>query len=73
MLLRHTDLAVLMYRLHQEADRRADRARGGGILKAGIPWPVDGGLVIQRFGAILDKETKAEIVSNGLHWVVGNN
>ena len=67
MLLRHTDLAVLMHRLSTEADRRSDRARGGGILKGGLPWPVDDAVVIQRFGSILDKETKAEIVSNGVH------
>lgn len=67
MLLRHTDLAVLMFRLEEEANRRDHRAKGGGILRGGLPWPVEGGVVIQRFGSILDKETRAEIVSNGVH------
>ncbi len=66
MLLRHTDLAVLMFRLNEEASRRNERAKGGGILKGGLPMPTLG-VLIQRFGAILDRESGAEIVSNGVH------
>jgi septal ring factor EnvC (AmiA/AmiB activator) len=37
-----------------------------GILRASLPMPVDGGVLIRRFGSTIDKDTKAEIVSNGI-------
>jgi septal ring factor EnvC (AmiA/AmiB activator) len=41
---------------------------GRGFLKQGLLWPLAEGVVIRRFGAIIDPDTRAEIVNNGLEF-----
>lgn len=61
-------LAVFLRKLVEEEHRRpiaAPLKRGRGILKGKLAWPVEGTL-IRRFGVVVDKDSKAEIVSNGV-------
>jgi septal ring factor EnvC (AmiA/AmiB activator) len=57
-------------RLAEEARRKAQPPpppvrHGKGMLAKKLPWPTEG-LVIRRYGVIVEKDTKAEIVSNGI-------
>jgi septal ring factor EnvC (AmiA/AmiB activator) len=59
-------LASLIKRLTDEGRRLSPvPARGRGILTGRLPWPTEG-VVIRRFGVIIDPDTRAEVVSNGL-------
>jgi septal ring factor EnvC (AmiA/AmiB activator) len=53
--------------LVEDANRRPLFAplHGKGILKQKLLWPVEG-VLIRRFGVVKDKESRAEIVSNGI-------
>jgi septal ring factor EnvC (AmiA/AmiB activator) len=51
------------------ASAAAPASRSGrGFLKQGLLWPLAEGVVIRRFGAIIDPDTRAEIVNNGLEF-----
>jgi murein hydrolase activator len=61
-------LSAFLRNLVEEQHRRPLAPAGGrgkGILRGGLASPVDG-IVIRRFGVVKDKDTKAEIVSNGI-------
>jgi septal ring factor EnvC (AmiA/AmiB activator) len=63
--VRHREVQALMSRIADTP--RAPRPGGrGGILREGLAWPVAEGVVIRRFGSIIDAETRAEIVSHGI-------
>lgn len=63
---RRREIATLIGRLAEESVRRPlAPARPRGKLGRNLPWPVDGQL-IRRFGVVVEKDTKAEIVSNGI-------
>ena len=62
-------LAVFLRKLVEETNRRplapSKRGISKGILKGKLTWPVQGTL-IRKFGVVVDKDSKAEIVSNGI-------
>lgn len=66
------ELAVRHRALQQLVAKLADGPRSqppsgrSGVLRQGLLFPVAGAIVIRRFGSIVDAETKAELVSNGL-------
>lgn len=64
---KRAELAGFLRNLVEEQNRRPLFAplRKKGILKDGLRWPLEG-VLIRRFGVVKDKDTKAEIVSNGL-------
>ncbi len=62
---KHRDLQLLIAKL-AEGPRYQPPTGKKGILRASLPWPVDGGTVIRKFGSVVDKDTKAEIMSNGI-------
>ncbi len=63
---RRVAISNLIGRLAEDSVRRAIvPARPRGRLGRNLPWPAEG-TVIRRFGIVVEKETKAEIVSNGL-------
>jgi len=64
LVRRHGALQQLMTRMTMPA-RPASSGRAG-ILRDGLLWPVAEGVVIRRFGSIIDPETRAEVVSQGL-------
>lgn len=61
---KHRDLQSLIAKI-ADGPRYQPPVGKKGILKGSLPWPVDG-VVIRRFGSVVDKDTKAEIVSNGI-------
>ena len=59
-------VASLIGRLAEESVRRPIvPARPRGRLGRGLPWPTEG-LVIRKYGVVVEQDTKAEIVSNGI-------
>ena len=63
---RRREVAMLIGRLAEESVRRPMApARPRGKLGRNLPWPVEGQL-IRRFGVVVEKDSKAEIVSNGI-------
>lgn len=62
---KHRDLQALIAKI-ADGPRYQPPTGKKGILRGGLPWPVDEGVVIRRFGSVIDKETKAEIVSQGI-------
>ena len=72
LVKRREALTALVGRLVEEERARKERAefqapvRATGILKRGLPWPVEGGVVLRRFGVIVDARSRAEEVSNGM-------
>jgi septal ring factor EnvC (AmiA/AmiB activator) len=69
---RHRALQALMNRIVQapRAPSAATAASGssarGGILREGLAWPVAEGVVIRNFGTTIDRDTRAEVVCNGI-------
>lgn len=67
---RREGLASLLKKLVEEQNRRPLAApvktAGKSILRGKLMWPVDGGVMIRKFGVVVDKDSKAEIVSNGI-------
>ncbi len=62
---KHRDLQLLVAKL-AEGPRYKPPTGKKGMLKSGLLPPVSDGLVIRNFGSVVDKDTKAEIVSNGI-------
>lgn len=63
---RRAEVTNLIGRLAEESVRRPlVSARPRGRLGRGLPWPADGTL-IRRYGVVVEKDSKAEIVSNGI-------
>lgn len=63
---RRAAVASLIGRLAEESVRRAIvPARPRGRLGRNLPWPAEG-LVIRRYGIVVEKDSKAEVVSNGI-------
>lgn len=64
---KRAELSRFLRELVEEQNRRSlhQPVRRTGILRSGLQWPV-GGTLIRKFGVVKDRETKAEIVSNGL-------
>lgn len=63
---RRVAISNLIGRLAEDSVRRTIvPARPRGRLGRNLPWPTEG-TVIRKFGIVVEKETKAEIVSNGL-------
>ncbi len=65
LIEKHRDLQALIGKL-ADGPRYQPPTGKKGILKGGLPWPVDGGLLIRKFGSVVDRDTRAEIVSNGI-------
>ncbi len=65
LVARHRDLQFVVAKL-AEGPRYQPPTGKSGVLRQGLAFPVDGGVVIRRFGSVIDPVTKAEIVSNGL-------
>lgn len=65
LVTRHRDLQFVVAKL-AEGPRYQPPTGRSGVLRQGLAFPVDGGVVIRRFGGVIDPVTKAEIVSNGL-------
>jgi len=61
---RHRDLQGLVAKLG-EGPRYKPPTGTTGMLRRSLLWPTDGAL-IRRFGSTVDKDTKAELVSNGI-------
>lgn len=64
LLARHRDLQFVVAKL-AEGPRYQPPTGRSGVLRQGLAFPVDG-VVIRRFGSVIDPVTKAEIVSNGI-------
>ena len=63
---RRVAISNLIGRLAEDSVRRPMvPARPRGRLGRNLPWPAEG-VVIRKFGIVVEKESKAEIVSNGL-------
>ena len=62
---KHRDLQLLVAKL-AEGPRYKPPTGKKGVLKTGLLPPVSDGLVIRNFGSVVDKDTRAEIVSNGI-------
>ncbi|OGQ26756.1 MAG: hypothetical protein A2138_23480 [Deltaproteobacteria bacterium RBG_16_71_12] len=63
---RRAAVASLIGRLAEESVRRAIvPARPRGRLGRNLPWPAEG-MVIRRYGIVVEKDSKAEVVSNGI-------
>lgn len=62
-------LATFLRKLVEEQNRRPltapTKVTGKSILRGKLAWPVDG-MMIRKFGVVVDKDSKAEIVSNGI-------
>lgn len=60
-------LAVFLRKLVEDTDRRplVSLKSARGILHGKLLWPIEG-LLIRRFGVVVEKDSKAEIVSNGI-------
>jgi septal ring factor EnvC (AmiA/AmiB activator) len=61
-------LALLVRKLVEDEERRpltGSNQTARGILKGKLMWPV-AGVLIRRFGVVVDQDSKAEIVSNGI-------
>lgn len=65
LLARHRDLQFVVAKL-AEGPRYQPPTGRSGVLRHGLLFPVEGGVVIRRFGSVIDSTTKAEIVSNGI-------
>ena len=65
LVSKHRDLQLLVAKL-AEGPRYQPPTGKKGILRGSLPWPVDGGQLIRKFGSVVDKDTRAEIVSNGI-------
>ena len=62
---KHRDLQTLVAGLSEHPQYTPPKGKKR-ILRGSLAWPVDGGLVIRKFGAVIDKDSRAEIVSNGI-------
>ena len=67
LLDKHRDLQALLAKI-ADGPRYLPPTGKKGILKGGLPLPVDGGVLIRKFGSVVDKDSKAEIVSNGVEF-----
>jgi septal ring factor EnvC (AmiA/AmiB activator) len=65
LTVRHRELQLLVARL-ADGPRALPPSGRSGVLRQGLLFPVAGAVVIRRFGSIVDADTKAELVSNGL-------
>ncbi|MDP2340660.1 MAG: peptidoglycan DD-metalloendopeptidase family protein [Deltaproteobacteria bacterium] len=63
---KHRDLQALIGKLAEGPRYQPPTGKKGILKKGSLPWPVDGGMVIRKFGSVVDKDTRAEIMSNGI-------
>lgn len=62
---RHRDLQLLVARL-AEGPRYKPPSGRSGMLRASLGWPVGDAVIIRTFGSVIDENSKAEIVCNGI-------
>jgi len=65
LVARHRDLQFVVAKL-ADGPRYQPPTGKSGVLRQGLGFPVEGAVVIRRFGSVIDPTTKAEIVSNGI-------
>jgi septal ring factor EnvC (AmiA/AmiB activator) len=64
---RHRELQALMNKIvEDERTSTSPPPARSGILHDGLLWPVAEGVVIRNFGSTIDRDTRAEIVCNGV-------